>query len=269
MIATCPRCSARYRIAKEKLRPEGVRMRCARCEAVFRVRPPAPASPPAAVASPSLPRAEAPPTQPPGEAVPERPRPVPERPREAVDRERLALVAIPDADLAKETASALSARGLHTSVVHDGVEAMLEIQRQLPRQYSLLDSFGIHYAVCDLLILYDNLIPLFFHKLLLLGDFIPLSLNLNLLVLNLPGSILNPSFQDPLLPDQLTFPVLNNCIDQQQAHKHLKGDEPDSFPEWWFDGKTKTGGYFYTHSVQVVSFHFKNIFPCRKFPVGN
>jgi len=42
-------------------------------------------------------------------------------------------VAIPDVELAKQTASALGQRGLHASVVHDGVEAMLEIQRQLPR----------------------------------------------------------------------------------------------------------------------------------------
>ena len=40
MIAACPRCAARYRIEKEKLRPDGVRLRCAKCEAVFRVRPP-------------------------------------------------------------------------------------------------------------------------------------------------------------------------------------------------------------------------------------
>jgi len=70
-----------------------------------------------------------------------------------VDRERLALVAIPDADLAKETASALSARGLHTSVVHDGVEAMLEIQRQLPRlvilSASLPKMFG--FQICEVM----------------------------------------------------------------------------------------------------------------------
>jgi CheY-like chemotaxis protein len=53
--------------------------------------------------------------------------------REAVDRERLVLIAIPDVELAKQTASVLERCGLHASIVHDGVEAMLEIQRQLPR----------------------------------------------------------------------------------------------------------------------------------------
>ena len=41
MIAACPTCGARYRIDAAKLRPEGARLRCTRCEAVFRVQPPA------------------------------------------------------------------------------------------------------------------------------------------------------------------------------------------------------------------------------------
>ena len=44
MIAACPKCSARYRIEKGKLGPEGARLKCSRCEAVFRVRPPATAA---------------------------------------------------------------------------------------------------------------------------------------------------------------------------------------------------------------------------------
>ncbi len=40
MIAACPKCAARYRIDKEKLGEGGARLRCSRCESVFRVRPP-------------------------------------------------------------------------------------------------------------------------------------------------------------------------------------------------------------------------------------
>ena len=40
MIAGCPTCGARYRIDTSKLRAEGARLRCSRCETVFRVRPP-------------------------------------------------------------------------------------------------------------------------------------------------------------------------------------------------------------------------------------
>ena len=44
MIAACPKCGARYRIERGKLRRDGTRLRCSRCEAVFRVSPP-PAEP--------------------------------------------------------------------------------------------------------------------------------------------------------------------------------------------------------------------------------
>jgi predicted Zn finger-like uncharacterized protein len=40
MIAACPKCGARYRIERGKLRRDGTRLRCSRCEAVFRVSPP-------------------------------------------------------------------------------------------------------------------------------------------------------------------------------------------------------------------------------------
>ena len=40
MIAACPKCGARYRIERGRLRRDGTRLRCSRCEAVFRVSPP-------------------------------------------------------------------------------------------------------------------------------------------------------------------------------------------------------------------------------------
>jgi len=153
MIATCPRCSVRYRIAREKLKPEGVRMRCGRCQAVFRVRPPDPAPAPAATATPPAPQVELPRAEVRSAPALDRPQ-APSLPRpEKRDRERLVLVAIPDADLAKETASALEERGLDTSIVHDGVEAMLEIQRQLPRVVVLSASLPKMYGfqICEVM----------------------------------------------------------------------------------------------------------------------
>jgi len=151
MIATCPKCSVRYRIAKEKLKPEGVRMRCARCDAVFRVRSPAHAPEPAAASSPQIPQEKAPATESTSAPVQDPSRPAPSR--EPVNRELVALVAIPEADLAKQTASALTKRGLHASVVHDGVEAMLEIQRQLPRVVILSASLPKMYGfqICEVM----------------------------------------------------------------------------------------------------------------------
>jgi CheY-like chemotaxis protein len=108
-------------------------MRCGRCDAIFRVRAPAEVPAPAATPAPPVPQAIASPAEQPGTRVPHPPGTPQEPQHETVDRERLVLVALPDVELAKQTASVLRRRGLHASVVHDGVEAMLEIQRELPR----------------------------------------------------------------------------------------------------------------------------------------
>jgi CheY-like chemotaxis protein len=69
---------------------------------------------------------QGPPESPPG--APE-PSPVPDP---EVDTERLVLVADPDEARGKATAEAIEAWGLTPLLVHDGVEAMLAIQRTLP-----------------------------------------------------------------------------------------------------------------------------------------
>ena len=124
MIAACPKCAARYRIAKEKLGHAGVRLRCTRCRAVFRVRAPqasAGAGDPANDVSGV------------GGNAP------------------LVLVALPCEDLAKRTGEALREAGLRAAVVHDGVEAMLEIQRQLPDAVLLAATLPRMYGfqVCE------------------------------------------------------------------------------------------------------------------------
>jgi predicted Zn finger-like uncharacterized protein len=140
MIAACPKCGARYRIERHRLRPDGVRLRCSRCEAVFRVRPPA-AGPAAA--------AQAPPA---ASAAPARP-PVPEPAPPARDRAHLVVVADPDSERAKRTAAAFSQAGLETVLAHDGVEAILAIQRVMPRAVvldaALPKMFG--FQVCELM----------------------------------------------------------------------------------------------------------------------
>jgi predicted Zn finger-like uncharacterized protein len=160
MIAACPTCGARYRIDTAKLRPEGARLRCSRCESVFRVRAPAaptapapPAAPAARPASNSA-AASAPPPAP-REAVPLR-RPAPPRapePEAPGDPERLVLVAHSEPESGREVADALAGWGLRTIVVHDGVEAILNIQRALPRvvvlDAALPKMFG--FQVCELM----------------------------------------------------------------------------------------------------------------------
>ncbi len=147
MIAGCPSCSARYRIDPGRLRAEGVRLRCTRCEAIFRVRPPArealPNSPPDAsvpVESSTSVDAVEPRSQSAVEQTPE------------MDRDRLVVVADPEVELGKITASTLVEWGLQSILVHDGVEAILSIQRSLPRvvvvDAALPKMFG--FQVCEL-----------------------------------------------------------------------------------------------------------------------
>jgi len=158
MIVACPGCSARYQIEPDRLRPEGVRLRCTRCEAVFRVSPPpAPvasaagsptgSAPLAPTPQPEVPRAPAPSLAPPMS------RPAaPVHPAAPIDRERLVLIADPEIEQGKSTASALARWGLQPVLVHDGVEAILAIQRLLPRAIvidaALPKMFG--FQVCEI-----------------------------------------------------------------------------------------------------------------------
>jgi len=142
MVAACPRCAARYRVDPERIGPAGARLRCARCEAVFRVR----------VAQAQTPPLETPGASSPGDVPrPAEPRPAAPRPAPAsaparppdegptlrdvdapVDRSKLVLIADADIEAGKRTASSVASWGLAPVLVHDGVEAMLTIQRMLP-----------------------------------------------------------------------------------------------------------------------------------------
>jgi predicted Zn finger-like uncharacterized protein len=158
MIAACPKCAARYRIERERLAPEGVRLRCARCQAVFRVRrPDAPAG--RTAPAPSAPAPEAAPAARgrarPAELEPQR-RPAPPRAPEPEPRPaqgELVLVGMPDPELAKRLEASLRRCGLATVSVSDGVEAILEVQRKLPRAAVLSAALPRMYGfqICELM----------------------------------------------------------------------------------------------------------------------
>jgi CheY-like chemotaxis protein len=109
-----------------------VRLRCSHCEAVFRVRPPIEEAKPAAV--------QTPPAEPTSVETTK------------ADRERLILVADAEVELGKLTANALVDWGLQPTLVHDGVEAIMTIQRLLPRAIvidaALPRMFG--FQICEL-----------------------------------------------------------------------------------------------------------------------
>ena len=110
MIAACPGCGARYRVDSSRVGPRGARVRCGRCEEIFRV--------------------------------------------EAADhRARHFLVADADDERAKQIAASLSESGVRVSVVHDGVEALLNILRAAP-SVAILDETLPRIsgrALCDVL----------------------------------------------------------------------------------------------------------------------
>jgi CheY-like chemotaxis protein len=127
-----------------------VRLRCARCEAVFRVRPPeAPEAAPAPTPvvepkrDPPLPSVSQPMPSPRAAEASAAPGPKP-----AGD---LVLVAMPDGDVARRTCEVLAQRGLGVLRASDGVEAMLEIQRKLPRALVLAAELPKMYGfqICE------------------------------------------------------------------------------------------------------------------------
>ena len=177
MVASCPQCKARYRVDETRIGEDGVRLKCAKCEAVFRVRAPAAAATPPAASAPvasadpaaspdmsamehreSSPAASASPAQaapPTSQAAVAQTAPVSSSAGEGevVDRERLVLIADSDVESGKATANKVSSWGLQPILVHDGVEAMLTIQRMLPRAVvldaALPKMFG--FQVCEVL----------------------------------------------------------------------------------------------------------------------
>ena len=40
MIANCPECQTRYRVADDRIGPKGARIRCQKCQTVFSIDPP-------------------------------------------------------------------------------------------------------------------------------------------------------------------------------------------------------------------------------------
>ena len=158
MIAACPKCAARYKLDRARLCAEGVRLRCTRCEAVFRVTPPAAVS--QRVEAPSPGPAPPSPDPSPPDPIQQTPSAVadagaadaPAAPRGEVVRRNLVLLADSEVEAGKALAHALVGWGLEPMLVHDGVEAILTIQRSLPRvvilDAALPKMFG--FQVCEL-----------------------------------------------------------------------------------------------------------------------
>ncbi len=103
MIARCPQCESRYRVAPEKVGPQGARLRCTKCQNVFRVEPSQT-----------------------GHAASAKPSTAASRP---VSR---ALVAEADGQVAKRIVEFLSRWQVPADRVVDGAEALLRVHRKRP-----------------------------------------------------------------------------------------------------------------------------------------
>ena len=172
MIAACPKCQTRYRVEPARLGPEGARLRCSQCSAVFRVRLPAEQAAPADPVTPGQGAHEArvaqshQPLAAAGRSIARNPEPqaqhigsVAQSSESAhadaphFDHARLILIAHPDPDACKRIAETLEREGMQVLVAHDGVEAILSIQRALPRAVvldaALPKMFG--FQICELI----------------------------------------------------------------------------------------------------------------------
>jgi predicted Zn finger-like uncharacterized protein len=132
MIVACPTCKARFKIDEARIKPPGVRLRCAKCQNLFAVRKrvveAAPSSPPALASPPPCP-------SPPG----------PSGPKPKV------LVAHGDPDYCAVMTEALQEGGYQVLTAHDGVEALLQIQRGRPTAVVLEASLPKMYGfeICE------------------------------------------------------------------------------------------------------------------------
>jgi predicted Zn finger-like uncharacterized protein len=127
VIAACPQCQTRYRLAREKIGAAGARIRCSKCETVFRVQAPdgpptaAPVTPQQSVTPPAA--AQRPAAQPP-------PPPAPvEKPQPPLAH---AVVAEPDAELGKAIVELLRQWRIAAELIPDGGQALVRMFRAPP-----------------------------------------------------------------------------------------------------------------------------------------
>ncbi len=166
MIASCPNCRTRYRLDAGRI-GGGVRLRCRRCDTVFRVRPPGGATaaagdtqtgsgvelsetggPPSAAVSGARSAGEGPPAAPPLASPPpaaeaESPRPPAPGSKPLPDDAPRVVVALRDPELAKRAGEELASVGLAARLASDGREALLLLVREAPRALVVEDRLDL------------------------------------------------------------------------------------------------------------------------------
>ena len=178
MIVACPKCKTKYRVDESKVGPQGVKLRCAKCQVIFRVtkKPtPAPQARPTPPPPPSAPPTPPPKVSPPAEQVsapppaPAPPSPAPEPgiprmepPKEKVEgisgpylpkTEPKAELLLADADevFLNRIGETLISAGYKVWYARDGVQAFNFIKEHKPKiaivEVMLPGLFG--FEVCE------------------------------------------------------------------------------------------------------------------------
>ena len=145
MVVGCPKCKVQLKVADEKIKPEGLKIKCPKCSTVLMVRKPAvpkmapeaPAAPkPAPQPAPAAPAASPVETRAPaaaapsGKLAPEAPQPIEAQAKELNPKK--VLVAHENAMVVEEVMSQLMEQGFLVLPVPNGVDTLVQATKELP-----------------------------------------------------------------------------------------------------------------------------------------
>ncbi len=124
MVVGCPKCKVKLKIADEKIKPEGLKIKCPKCSTVLMVRKPAAAPAPKPAESPAAAPA------PSGKLAPEAPQPIEAQAKELNPKK--VLVAHENAMVVEEVMSQLMEQGFLVLPVPNGVDTLVQAMKELP-----------------------------------------------------------------------------------------------------------------------------------------
>ncbi|MCK4910454.1 MAG: zinc-ribbon domain-containing protein [Thermodesulfovibrionales bacterium] len=145
MVVGCPKCKVKLKIADEKIKPEGLKIKCPKCSTVLMVRKPAapapkpaaapaprpaPAAAPRPAAAPAQPSTIAPQAAPATTRAPEAPQPIEAQAKEL--NLKKVLVAHENAMVVEEVMSQLTEEGYLVLPVPNGVDTLVQTMKELP-----------------------------------------------------------------------------------------------------------------------------------------
>lgn len=131
MIVKCPHCETKYKLDPAKFTSPDPKIRCKKCNNVFKAVEESAAAAPAAPEPPAPAKAAAPPPPPPEPPAAKAAAPAPAA-APASGGGQLVVVAHDSADVTDMAADLLREAGYEVSVAHDGIQALMEIESRRP-----------------------------------------------------------------------------------------------------------------------------------------